>query len=545
MVLAACGGLGSQPSYAADSATSPPAPCPLSLCRPAGSAGRQAFTAAWGDPAPASDLSLRGAGAPARLDPAPSRPGESLVYTAGDRAVARYPDQPSFVFPLDLGRQGRADPEFAPFYLPEVYPGLTMQDMAGSDYLAAPGLSQQGTRVANPFQVKQDQVRRLQRDALYRWQRVAQVGALAWLYRHEHLRPESLLDAMTAPSNVATNELLAGATVPTLVKFLPPLLTGVRVDAGQGPVDLAVHTSASVDSVAPAEAMLLAAAKHGSRAVVVVDRGRIDGAQATRAVAEQLMREGRLPADFSVVTGETIQTTAGSVLGLMLRERIPEGMTMRATVREIHRQGGLAYLANPGAPGGKRLLRTHDFEGYLVRPGLPQTFRTSAIMGDPALRGKVPLYASNSLYAAAAGLPYTVLESASSRPDDLGASLAANRAAGVSPLFLPYTVALAYKPLGHFVRALNTFFQAHDLVEESLTRWLGADNVQIVTSWDGEMQDWMGLLRVPGGVASLARGHGPFARLPEILEVAADYGDFRLTYAPRGTEIWLQTAINW
>jgi hypothetical protein len=291
--------------------------------------------------------------------------------------------------------------------------------------------------------------------------------------------------------------------------------------------------------------MLLSAALHGSHAVVVVDRGRIDGAESSRAVAEELKRAGRLPADFSVITGETIQTTAGSVLGMMLRERIPEGMTMRATVREIHRQGGLAYLANPGAPGGKRLLRTFPFEGYLVRPGFAQTYRTSSIMGDPALRGKVPVYASNSLYAAAAGLPYTVLESASNLPEDLSRSLADNRAAGVSPLFLPYTVALAYKPLGHFVRALDTFFQAHDRVEETRTHLLRADNVQIVTSWDGEMQDWMGLARVPGGVRGLLQGRGPFSRLPEVLEVAADYGDCRLSYAPRGTEIWLQTLVTW
>ena len=219
LALAACCGVVSQPSNAAPP---PLTPCSLSLCRPAESVGKQAVAAVLGDPSPTSDLSLRRVGPSVVADPVPA--GESVVYSAGRAALARHPEQPSFVFPLDLGRQGRADPEFAPFYLPEVYPGLTMQDMAGSDYFAAPGLSQSGTGLANPFQIKQDQVRRLQRDAMYRWERMAQVGALAWLYRDEHLRPESLLDAMTAPSNVATNELVAGATVPALVKLLPPML---------------------------------------------------------------------------------------------------------------------------------------------------------------------------------------------------------------------------------------------------------------------------------------------------------------------------------
>ena len=471
--------------------------------------------------------------------------GGEVVYAGPSSVPWRHPEQPSLTSPLDQGRQGRADLEFALFYLPEVYPGRTFQEMAGEAYLTAPGLNQQGDGDSNPFLLQRDQLRRLEQDAPYRSERLVQGAALAWLYREQGLRPESMLNALLAPAHVTSNELIAGAVVPLALNFLPPLLTGVETGEGQVPVDVAVHTSASNNSAAPLEAMLLSADQHGTRAVVVADQGRIDGAQEARRLAEELQREGRLSEVFTVLIGETIQTSAGSVLGVLLRERIPEGMTLRATLAEIRRQGGLAYLANPAAPGGKRLLRSFDLDGYLVRPGLPETWRTAAIMEDPTLADRAALYGSNSLYDAAAGLPYTVLESPSTRPEDLARALAENRATAVSPLFLPYTVALAYKPIGWFVGTLNRFFEAHDLVEETLTRWLGVDSVRIVTSWDARIRHWMTLLEVPRGVQEVVEGRGPLSRLPRLELVAAEYGDLQLTYLRSPREVWLQTLLTW
>jgi hypothetical protein len=471
-------------------------------------------------------------------------PGETCLYAA--RLEARQLGGPEIqlIFPLDLGRQGRADPEFAPFYLPEAYPGLTFQQMAGADYLSSPMLAQDRGDGNNPFLIKQEEVQRLAHDASYRWRRLAQVTALTYLYRGE-IRPESAVNMGMSPSATNDDELIARVVLPPALKRLPPMITGEPPEPGQIAVDLAVHTSVSYDSVAPVEAMLLAAAKRGLSAVAIVDRGRIDGAELAASVAEQLKAVGRLPANFTVILGEDLETTAGGVVAIFLRERVPERMTMRATLREIHRQGGLAYLENPGSPGGRRLLEDLPFDGYLVRPGLFQTLRTLPLMRDKRLQNKSALYASDSLYAPATGLPSTYVDSASTQPEAIRQSLLDNQAYSMGGIYLPYTIALAYKPLGKFVATLNRFFEAHDEVESGLTRALHADNVQIVTSWDGEMQDWMGLLDIPGGVQQLARGHSPFNRLPQLEQVAADYGDFRVGYSPDGQQAFIETLVNW
>lgn len=490
------------------------------------------------------DLALR-RGAEPPPPPSDLVSEERLVYAASDSTLRPAPRLPDLVFPYDLGRQGRADPEFAPFYLPEVYPGRTFQEMAGDDYLYSPSLYQNRGEWRNPFLIKQEEVERLAHDPPHRWARLAQAAALWWLYRKEGVRPDSVLDILTARTAFDNNEIVAGTAIPLALRFLPPVLTGGRPEEGQIAMDMAVHTSASFDSVAPIEVMLLSAAGRGLSGVVVADRGRIDGAQLAAALAEQLKRAGRLPAPFLVVTGETIETTSGGVLGLFLRERIPERMTMRATVAEIHRQGGLAYLQNPGLGPGGRLVRDLGFDGYMIRPGLMQTLRTLPLLVDPGLSHKTPLYASDSLYAAAAGLPYTCVDSPSLRPDDLVASLRENRAYSMGGIYLPYTIALAYKPLGSFLRFLNHFFEAHDWVETSLTRLVRADNVALVTTWDKEVQRWMGLWDLPSGVRRLARGDSVLNHAPEISQAKVDFGEFNAGYDLDSRQVWLATLLSW
>jgi hypothetical protein len=420
-----------------------------------------------------------------------------------------------------------------------------MQEMAGDDYLNSPALFQDRGDWRNPFVIKQEEVARLTHDASYRWRRVAQVGALAWLYRGQGLRPESVVDMLMSRSSVNGDEFMAGAAIPLAMKALPPMVTGTRPEPGQVAVDLAVHTSASFDSVAPVETMLLSAAQRGLTGVVVADRGRIDGAELAAAVAEQLQAAGRLPAGFNVIMGESLETTAGGVVAIFLHERIPERMTMRATLREIHRQGGLAYLENPGSPGGRRLLEDLKFDGYLVRPGLLQTLHTLPLIGDKRLQNQTALYASDSLWSAAAGLPFTCMDASSTRPEDLRSCLATNQAYSMGGLYLPYTVALAYKPLGKALMALDKFFEAHDQAETWLTRFLHADNAQVLTSWDGEMQGWMGLWDLPGGAQRLARGTSPFCRLPQLAQVSAEYGDVRVGFSPDGQQAWVESLLTW
>ncbi|MBV8879712.1 MAG: PHP domain-containing protein, partial [Planctomycetaceae bacterium] len=102
-------------------------------------------------------------------------------------------------------------------------------------------------------------------------------------------------------------------------------------------LDLHNHTRWSFDcSMDPAKVVRTAKAR-GIDAIAITDHDEIQGAyEAQKAAA----------GDILVIIGEEIDTAAGDVLGLFLKERIVEHDPV-AAIRAIHDQGGLAVLAHP------------------------------------------------------------------------------------------------------------------------------------------------------------------------------------------------------
>jgi hypothetical protein len=102
-------------------------------------------------------------------------------------------------------------------------------------------------------------------------------------------------------------------------------------------LDLHNHTSWSFDcSMDPAKVVRVAKAR-GIDAIAITDHDEIDGAREAQRAAG---------GDILVVIGEEIDTTAGDVLGLFLKEKIATHDPIEA-IRAIHDQGGLAILAHP------------------------------------------------------------------------------------------------------------------------------------------------------------------------------------------------------
>ncbi|HXW58636.1 MAG TPA: PHP domain-containing protein [Solirubrobacteraceae bacterium] len=105
-------------------------------------------------------------------------------------------------------------------------------------------------------------------------------------------------------------------------------------------VDLHMHTDHSGDCATPVEVLLATARAQGLGAIAVTDHNEISGALAARAQADG--------ADPKVIVGEEVKTAAeGEVIGLFIEEKIPRGLTLRETVAEIKRQGGLVYVPHP------------------------------------------------------------------------------------------------------------------------------------------------------------------------------------------------------
>ncbi len=104
-------------------------------------------------------------------------------------------------------------------------------------------------------------------------------------------------------------------------------------------LDLHNHTRWSFDcSMDPAKVVRVARAR-GLDAVAITDHNEIEGAR------EAVRHAG---GDILVVVGEEIDTRAGDVIGLFLKERIDEEDPLEA-VRAIHDQGGIAVLPHPFA----------------------------------------------------------------------------------------------------------------------------------------------------------------------------------------------------
>lgn len=101
-------------------------------------------------------------------------------------------------------------------------------------------------------------------------------------------------------------------------------------------VDLHVHSIFSPDSLSRPEAIVRWGLRRGLGALAVTDHNTIAGALAVRQLAP-----------FRVIVGSEIATARGEVIGLFLQQEIAAGLSLQETIRQIHDQGGLAYVPHP------------------------------------------------------------------------------------------------------------------------------------------------------------------------------------------------------
>jgi glycosyltransferase involved in cell wall biosynthesis len=121
-------------------------------------------------------------------------------------------------------------------------------------------------------------------------------------------------------------------------------------------VDLHMHTDHSYDCATPVEVLLSEARARGLGAIAITDHNEISGALDASAKADGV----------KVIVAEEVKTAEeGEVIGLFIEEKIPRGGTLRETIAEIKRQGGLVYVPHPfdrlhSVPDYKHLLPVLD-----------------------------------------------------------------------------------------------------------------------------------------------------------------------------------------
>ena len=104
-------------------------------------------------------------------------------------------------------------------------------------------------------------------------------------------------------------------------------------------VDFHSHTMWSGDSTTTPDEIRESVAATGIDVLCVTDHNAIKGA---------IELNDNLPC--RVVVGEELKTHAGEIIGLFLKERIPQGIRPEDAAKNIRDQGGLVYIPHPFAP---------------------------------------------------------------------------------------------------------------------------------------------------------------------------------------------------
>ena len=213
-------------------------------------------------------------------------------------------------------------------------------------------------------------------------------------------------------------------------------------DAPPGRADLHIHSLASDGTSPVAEILEYAEQRTDLDVIAITDHERIDAAVAARAMASA--RGLRV----QVIVGEEITTRGGHLLGLFLEERIRPFQSLRASVAQVHEQGGLAIVAHPLVPyplcasagSIRRLLAERDpifhpdaIEAFNpTTAGMPWHRRVRAFISETGLAG---LGSSDAHRAENVGQAFTTFPGAS--PSDLRAAILA-RTTGWEGTFYPF-----------------------------------------------------------------------------------------------------------
>jgi hypothetical protein len=101
--------------------------------------------------------------------------------------------------------------------------------------------------------------------------------------------------------------------------------------------DLHIHTRYSGDSDITLEKLVQRCVELGFGAIAVTDHGTAEG-------AIQLSKENT---SFKVIVGEEIASDEGEIIGLFLKETVPNGLSPEETINRIRKQGGLVCIPHP------------------------------------------------------------------------------------------------------------------------------------------------------------------------------------------------------
>jgi len=97
--------------------------------------------------------------------------------------------------------------------------------------------------------------------------------------------------------------------------------------------DLHIHTEYSMDCTMPLEKIINRCLELGIDCIAIADHGTIEGALEMQRLAP-----------FTVIVAEEVLTPHGEIMGMFLKETIPNGLSVEQTIAQIKGQGGLVCI---------------------------------------------------------------------------------------------------------------------------------------------------------------------------------------------------------
>jgi len=390
----------------------------------------------------------------------------------------------------------------------------------------------------NPLQTASREVGRcnLEHDRFLR--RFAQAVAYALLAGGDEATADRAAELMMKREHFGLRDMGINLAARVMVRLLRRTLGQAETGGNEVALDIGVHTVTSFDSLASIEQLMLNAHRRGIGAVIVADHDTVAGALRARQVAAELKRAGRLPEEFLVIVGEEVSSREGHILALFIRDWIIPGMTATQTIREIHRQEGLAVLADPGGSNGIKLVGNLDFDGYVARPGLRRFYRTLELQDDPRANGKALLYTTQTHFSDVIEGIYTVVDTPDHTPEGLKRAIAEGNSYVAGKAYWPLLGILGFRPITKYERTLDGYYRARRALERHLEGLLGADNVRLRISWTPAVADLMDLQLV-STIRHVCQNRSALNEFPRLDGASASYGPIIIEYDRRRESVML------
>jgi len=104
-------------------------------------------------------------------------------------------------------------------------------------------------------------------------------------------------------------------------------------------VDFHIHTNFSYDGISSPREVVESAIARGLDAICITDHHETKGA--LQALSFNYSK------DILIIPGIEIRSKEGDILGINIREKIPDGLSAKETIIAVNKLGGLAIIAHP------------------------------------------------------------------------------------------------------------------------------------------------------------------------------------------------------